>query len=85
MPFMKHLSMVSFPTGRIKREELFVVTKLPVWALQEDNVEFELRKSLKLLNLDYVDLYLVHTPIGAKHNGQHFLKMENGKVRLWPL
>ena len=74
-----------FPKGRVKREELFVVTKLPVWALQEENVEFELRKSLKLLNLDYVDLYLVHTPIGAKHNGQHFLKMENGKVQLLPL
>ncbi|XP_037088994.1 LOW QUALITY PROTEIN: 1,5-anhydro-D-fructose reductase-like [Pollicipes pollicipes] len=52
-------------TRRMTRRDLFVVTKLPMIAMQEGKVEKYLKKSLKLLGLDYVDLYLVHTPFGC--------------------
>jgi diketogulonate reductase-like aldo/keto reductase len=44
----------------LPRDEVFVTTKLlPTHA----SAARELRKSLKRLNLDYVDLYLIHWPI----------------------
>jgi diketogulonate reductase-like aldo/keto reductase len=43
------------------RSELFVTTK--AWRLREgQTVESTLRDSLKKLSMDYVDLYLIHTP-----------------------
>ena len=41
----------------VTREEVFVVTK--VWATYTTRVELGLEKSLALLGLDYVDLFLV--------------------------
>ena len=42
----------------IKREDLFIVTKL--WRDTMDKVEESIKTSLEKLQLDYVDLYLVH-------------------------
>ncbi len=47
----------AFATGVVTREEVFVVTK--VWATYTTRVELGLEKSLALLGLDYVDLFLV--------------------------
>jgi len=47
--------------GKVKREELFVTTK--VFA-EFDNVAKSIDKSLKDLQLEYVDLFLIHWPIG---------------------
>lgn len=45
----------------IKREELFIVTKL--WRDDYEDVEGAVRAALKRLRLDYIDLYLIHWPI----------------------
>ncbi|GJQ78282.1 hypothetical protein Trydic_g22124 [Trypoxylus dichotomus] len=58
-----------FDSGRLKREDLFVTTKLSPIDMRPDNVEERLRESLKKLQLDYVDLYLIHFPISVVSNG----------------
>lgn len=45
-----------------KREELFITSKLPARANRPESVERYLKKSLTDLNLDYIDMYLIHTP-----------------------
>ncbi|KAH7062984.1 hypothetical protein BKA63DRAFT_429064 [Paraphoma chrysanthemicola] len=59
----------------IPRSELFVTTKL--WSSQHSQVEIAVRKSLADLQLDYVDLYLMHWPISLppnEHTAQNFGK-----------
>ncbi|KAG6458094.1 hypothetical protein O3G_MSEX010669 [Manduca sexta] len=48
----------------VPRENIFLVTKLG--ANEQRNVLQSLQKSLERLNLSYVDLYLIHTPISFK-------------------
>ncbi|OWB58151.1 hypothetical protein B5S28_g4149 [[Candida] boidinii] len=50
-----------FDKGEVKREEVFITTK--IWPTFYDKVEYCLDKSLKDLQLDYVDLLLVHYPV----------------------
>ncbi|XP_014273415.1 1,5-anhydro-D-fructose reductase [Halyomorpha halys] len=82
-----------FESGKIKREELFIVTKLPHHGNRREDVEYFLKRSLADLQLDYVDLYLVHSPIGYKRHDditkdvpnftQLELDMETDLVDLW--
>ncbi|KAG6451556.1 aldo-keto reductase AKR2E4 [Manduca sexta] len=51
-----------------KREDLFITTKLWNDAHAQDAVVPALRRSLEKLNLDYVDLYLIHWPVGQFNN-----------------
>ncbi|XP_046565573.1 aldo-keto reductase family 1 member B1-like [Haliotis rubra] len=50
-------------SGIVKREDLFITSKL--WSIfhAPDSVEVGLRESLKDLKVDYVDLYLMHWPM----------------------
>ena len=48
----------------LKREEIFVTTKLWVQDYEYDDALRAFDKSMKLLGLDYVDLYLLHKPYG---------------------
>jgi 2,5-diketo-D-gluconate reductase A len=48
----------------IPRGELFVTTKLWVQDSGEDNTRRAFEASLQRLGLDYVDLYLIHQPLG---------------------
>lgn len=48
----------------VKREELFITTKLWVQDYGEESAKRAFEKSLKLLKLDYLDLYLFHQPLG---------------------
>ncbi|XP_061187907.1 aldo-keto reductase family 1 member B10-like [Saccostrea echinata] len=56
-------------SGKVKREELFIVTKLPMIHMDPKLVKRSLELSLKNLQLSYVDLYLVHFPIPLVYEG----------------
>ncbi|KAJ5915957.1 hypothetical protein N7454_010864 [Penicillium verhagenii] len=64
--------------GIVKREELFVTTKL--WCSFHARVEEGLEESLKNLGLSYLDLYLVHWPLAMNPKGTHpiFPKLPDG-------
>ena len=51
----------------VAREELFVTTKLWRENLGYESTKTELEKSLTRLNLDYLDLFLIHWPANAKN------------------
>ncbi|KAJ3643659.1 hypothetical protein Zmor_026358 [Zophobas morio] len=67
-------------SGKLKREDLFITTKLPLVGVHPDRVEMFMKKSLENLQLDYVDLYLIHFPVGFKYqeDGPHMFVIENG-------
>lgn len=46
----------------LKREELFITTKLWIDDTSESKATQAFEKSLKNLGLDYIDLYLIHQP-----------------------
>ena len=48
----------------IKREELFITTKLWIQSNGYDNTKKAFENSMKRLQLDYLDLYLIHQPFG---------------------
>ena len=48
----------------LKREEVFVATKLWVQDYEYDDALRAFDKSAKLLGLDYIDLYMLHKPYG---------------------
>jgi diketogulonate reductase-like aldo/keto reductase len=58
----------AFDEGRVKREDVFVVTKLWNTNHRPERVKPAFEASLRKLQLDYVDLYLIHTPF-AFHPG----------------
>ena len=69
-----------FKEGKIKREELFVGTKLWNNNHRPERVKPAFEASLKKLQLDYVDLYLIHTPFAFKPGEEQDPRDENGKV-----
>ncbi|KAG1358791.1 Deoxymugineic acid synthase 1 [Cocos nucifera] len=58
--------------GLVKREELFITSKLWGTDAYGDRVVPALRESLRNLQLDYLDLYLVHWPLSLKPGGTAF-------------
>jgi 2,5-diketo-D-gluconate reductase A len=48
----------------VPREELFITTKLWIQNAGCENTKGAFAKSLKRLQLDYLDLYLIHQPFG---------------------
>ncbi len=48
----------------IPREELFITTKLWLEGASYEGAKAQFERSLNRLQLDYVDLYLIHQPYG---------------------
>ncbi|KAI9275436.1 xylose reductase [Phascolomyces articulosus] len=53
--------------GLVKREDLFVVTKLWNTFHSKDHVRAAFEKQRKDLGLEYIDLYLIHFPVPLKY------------------
>uniref|UniRef100_A0A5F5PZ57 NADP-dependent oxidoreductase domain-containing protein n=1 Tax=Equus caballus TaxID=9796 RepID=A0A5F5PZ57_HORSE len=66
--------------GTVKREDIFYTSKLWVTFLQPQLVRPALEKSLKNLQLDYVDLYIIHSPMAMKPGEELLPKDERGKL-----
>ena len=54
----------SLKNSELNREDVFITTKL--WNDDHNNPEVALKESLKKLELDYVDLYLIHWPVSQR-------------------
>jgi diketogulonate reductase-like aldo/keto reductase len=67
----------------IKREDLFITTKLWVQDAGYENTKKAFEKSLNKLQLDYLDLYLIHQPYGDVHGSWRAMEelYKTGKVK----
>jgi diketogulonate reductase-like aldo/keto reductase len=69
-----------FKGGKIKREEVFVATKLWNSNHRPERVKPAFEASLKRLQLDYIDLYLIHTPFAFQPGDDQDPRDESGNV-----
>jgi diketogulonate reductase-like aldo/keto reductase len=69
-----------FKQGKIKREEVFIATKLWNSNHRPERVKPAFEASLKRLQLDYIDLYLIHTPFAFQPGDEQDPRDENGNV-----
>ncbi|KAK9142968.1 hypothetical protein Syun_012368 [Stephania yunnanensis] len=66
--------------GMVTREELFVTTKL--WGCDHHDPVSALKQSLKHLEMEYVDLYLVHWPVKLKEWANYPVPLEDDFEKL---
>ena len=67
----------------VPREDLFITTKLWVQDTGYEKTKKAFEKSLNKLQLDYLDLYLIHQPYGDVHGSWRAMEelYKNGKVK----
>ena len=67
----------------IKREEIFITTKLWLNSASYDAAKAQFERSLNRLQLDYLDLYLIHQPYGDVHGAWRAIEelSDAGKIR----
>ena len=69
-----------FQQGKIKRVDVFVITKLWNTNHRPEHVKPAFEASLKKLQLDFLDLYLIHTPFAFQPGNDPDPRDANGKV-----
>lgn len=67
----------------VSREELFLTTKLWIHDAGYEKTKIAFEKSLKRLNVEYLDLYLIHQPYGDVHGSWRAMEelYKDGKIR----
>jgi 2,5-diketo-D-gluconate reductase A len=67
----------------VAREELFVTTKLWIADAGDERTKPAFERSLKRLQLDYLDLYLIHQPIGDVYGAWRAMEelYREGRIR----
>ncbi len=66
----------------IDRKELFVTTKLWLQDTNYEGAKAQFERSLNRLNMDYVDLYLIHQPYGDVHGAWRAMEELLGAGRI---
>src|SRR6202453_3618305 len=69
-----------FKAGKIKREDVFIATKLWNNNHRPERAKAAFEASLKKLQLDYVDLYLIHTPFAFQPGDEQDPRDASGNV-----
>ncbi|MGA2410078.1 MAG: aldo/keto reductase [Candidatus Binataceae bacterium] len=69
-----------FKEGKVKRDEVFVGTKLWNNNHRPERVRPAFEASLRRLQLDYADLYCIHTPFAFEAGDEQDPRDENGNV-----
>jgi aldehyde reductase len=63
--------------GVVKREDLYITSKLWNTFNEPERVETALKASLSNLGLEYLDLYLIHWPFGLKYSGDELFPIKS--------
>nr|CAD7588728.1 unnamed protein product [Timema genevievae] len=71
---------VKLEEGVVKREDLFITSKLWNSFHRPDLVVPVLKKTLENLQLEYLDLYLVHWPMAFKEEGENMPRDAAGNI-----
>jgi alcohol dehydrogenase (NADP+) len=74
-----HAMREAFESGTVQREELFVTSKVWNNNHRSERVKPALEASLRRLQLDYLDSYLIHTPFAFQPGDDHNPRDEQGK------
>jgi diketogulonate reductase-like aldo/keto reductase len=69
-----------FEAGTVPREEVFVTTKLWNTNHRPERVRPAFEASLRRLQLDYADAYLIHTPFAFRPGADQDPRDQNGEV-----
>src|SRR5271163_2678233 len=69
-----------FKAGKIRREDVFVTTKLWNSNHRPDRVKAAYEASCRRLQLDHVDCYLIHTPFAFQPGDEQDPRDERGQV-----
>lgn len=67
-------------TGVVDREDLFITTKLWNTNHRPERVEAAFNGSLRRLQVDYVDAYLIHTPFAFQPGDEYDPRDEHGSI-----
>jgi alcohol dehydrogenase (NADP+) len=74
-----HAMREAFEAGTVQREDLFVTSKLWNNNHRSERVKPAFEASLRRLQLDYLDSYLIHTPFAFQPGDDHNPRNEKGE------